>query len=150
MNDKDLNQTNASDMGNSDNQGGCSCGGDCGCESNSNSHEGCTNCKDKEQKIADLENSWRRAVADYKNLERRVTEEKETLIKFSNSVLLERIIPVLDNLETLCDHMKDQGLQMITKQLRDVIKDEGVEEIDALGKDFEKRCQRTSARRTHQ
>ncbi len=137
MSDIDTKASNASDMGSGNSD--CSCGGNCGCGNNDQGSEEkvCKDCKNREQKIADLENNWRRAVADYKNLERRVTEEKETLIKFSNSVLLERIIPVLDNLETLCEHMKDQGLQMITKQLREVIRDEGVEEIDAVGKDFD-------------
>ena len=55
--------------------------------------------EEKDQRIAELEENWKRALADYKNLERRVTEEKDVLIKFANFVFIERLIPVLDNLE---------------------------------------------------
>src|SRR3989344_8337589 len=62
----------------------------------------------KDVRIKELEESWKRALADYKNLERRFNEEKEMLVAFSNLVLLERLIPVLDNLENLCEHLSDQ------------------------------------------
>jgi len=91
----------------------------------------------KDLKIEELEASWRRALADYKNLERRFNEEKEILGKFANFILLERLIPVFDNLESLCAHVPDKGLEMITTQLRDLIHDEGVEEIKAVGLDFD-------------
>ncbi|OGC50533.1 nucleotide exchange factor GrpE [candidate division WWE3 bacterium RIFCSPHIGHO2_01_FULL_40_23] len=92
---------------------------------------------EKDLKVKELEESWKRALADYKNLERRFNEEKEAVVAFSNFILLERLIPVLDNLENLCEHLSDQGLALITKQLSDIIKDEGAEEIEALGKDFD-------------
>lgn len=91
----------------------------------------------KDQKIRDLESNWRRALADYKNLERRVNEERASVMAFSNLLLLERLIPVLDNLENLCAHLKDQGLDIITKELRNLIMDEGVEEIKALDASFD-------------
>lgn len=118
---------------------GCACCGGAGC---SNDNCACHNkkecsCQEKAQKINELENNWKRAIADYKNLERRFNEDRDSLVKFSNFVLIERIIPVLDNLETLCGHLKDQALIMITKELSSVLKDEGVEEIEAQGKYFD-------------
>ncbi len=91
----------------------------------------------KDVRIKELEESWKRALADYKNLERRFNEEKEVLVAFSNLVLLERLIPVLDNLESLVEHSKDKSAELIAKQLRDLISDEGVEEIVAMNKDFD-------------
>lgn len=87
-------------------------------------------------KIEELTNAWKRALADYKNLERRCGEEKEAIIKFSNFILLEKLIPVLDNLESLSAHINDKGLEIITKQLTTILTDEGVEEIKAMGEDF--------------
>jgi len=92
---------------------------------------------EKDQSIAELEENWKRALADYKNLERRVSEEKDVLIKFANFVFIERLIPVLDNLETLATHVKDGGLTLIVKQLTDLLKDDGVEEVRVLGEEFD-------------
>lgn len=92
---------------------------------------------DKDQKIQELEANWKRAVADYKNLERRCAEDKDAIVKFSNFVLLERLVPVLDNLETLKRHLDDKGLEIVLKQLSDLIKDAGVEEIACVGEEFD-------------
>ncbi len=92
---------------------------------------------ERDEKIKELEESWKRALADYKNLERRFNEEKEVLVAFSNLVLLERLVPILDNLESLVGHIKDAGLEITIKELKDLISDEGVEEISAVGKEFD-------------
>lgn len=92
---------------------------------------------ERDAKIVELTESWKRAIADYKNLERRCNEEKDAVVKFSNLVLLERLIPVLDNLENLMSHLNDKGLEITVKQLRDLIRDEGVEDINAVGETFD-------------
>ncbi len=97
----------------------------------------CVDCAELEQKIIDLENSWKRALADYKNLEKRVSEEKEAVLNFSNSVLILRILPVLDNLKTLVKHIDDAGLKMIIKEFEKILKEENVEEISALDMEFD-------------
>lgn len=76
-------------------------------------------------------------MADYKNLERRFNDEKEVLVKFSNFVLLERLIGVLDNLESVCGHLKDQGLEMTYREFKSILKDSGVDEVSALGETFD-------------
>lgn len=91
----------------------------------------------EENKIEELTNAWKRALADYKNLERRCGEERGAIIKFANFVLLERLVPVFDNLENLSTHINDKGLEIITKQLADILKDEGIEEIKAVGENFD-------------
>ena len=91
----------------------------------------------EKDKIEELTNNWKRALADYKNLERRCNEEKEVLVRFANLVLLERLIPVLDNLESLKNHLEDKGLEMILLQFRTLLKDEGVEEISCEGAEFD-------------
>ncbi len=95
-------------------------------------------------RIEELEASWKRAVADYKNLERRFSEEKDLIVKFSNAVLLERLIPVLDNLEATSLHLKDQALAMSLKEFYTVLKDGGIEEIKAEGEEFDPLCMEAS------
>lgn len=92
--------------------------------------------KNKER-IAELENNWKRALADYQNLQKRFVEEKESVIRFANVTLLMRMLPVLDNLELMSAHNKDEGLKMTIKEFERVLDEEGLEEIKVKGKKFD-------------
>ena len=50
------------------------------------------------EQIADLEESLKRALADYQNLERRISSERTDLVKYANQELLKRLLPSFDNL----------------------------------------------------
>lgn len=89
------------------------------------------------ERCAELENNWKRALADYKNLERRVAEEKDEFLQLANMVLLQRLLPVMDNLELLEKHIDDTGLKMVVKEFRQILNDAGVKPIESDGKDFE-------------
>jgi molecular chaperone GrpE len=93
--------------------------------------------KELETKIVSLENSWKRAVADYKNLEKRTAEEKTNYMHFTKSQVIKEFLPFFDNLERLEDHTNDEGLKLVIKDLKNTLKNMGVEEVDALGKDFD-------------
>lgn len=84
-----------------------------------------------------LEDQLKRALADYRNLERRVEEERKLLGQLSSAILIEKFLPVLDNLENAQAHLNDQGLDMVVKQFKDVLAQEGVEEIEAEGSKFD-------------
>ena len=88
------------------------------------------------KKIKDLENKWKRALADYANLEKRIDKEKEIFVKFSNAQLLQNLLPVLDDFERAEKHLKDQGLALAVNKLKEVLKNEGVEEIKTQGEEF--------------
>lgn len=93
--------------------------------------------KELEEKVAELENNWKRALADYRNLQKRTEEEKESLVEFISTMLFKRILPTLDNMEMLEKHIKDEGLRMINKEFKQILNEEGVVEIDTLGKPFD-------------
>ena len=90
-----------------------------------------------DSKSKQLEEQLKRALADYQNLERRVEEERKLLGQLASAILIERFLPVLDNLENAQKHLKDQGLEMVIKQFRDVLTTEDVEEIVAAGSKFD-------------
>ncbi len=90
-----------------------------------------------EERILELENNWKRALADYKNLEKRNGEERSSLLEFSNSILILRILPILDNLELLDEHLSDAGLKMILKEFKQILRDDDVTEIVVHGKEFD-------------
>lgn len=93
--------------------------------------------KKLEEKIADLENKWKRVLADYDNLEKRIGREKEEFVKFASAALIDKLLGVLENLERVEGHLKDRGLELAVEQFRSVLKIEGIKEIDALGKQFD-------------
>jgi molecular chaperone GrpE len=106
-------------------------------EDKKNSNNDVQETADLEERIVELENNWKRALADYKNLEKRVEEEKQAIVSFSNIVLIARLIPILDNLELLENHINDTGLKLTVKQLKELLEEEGVKEIEALGSNFD-------------
>lgn len=93
----------------------------------------------EEIKIEEAINNWKRAVADYQNLEKRVVEERVNLIKTANRDLIARLLPVLDTLMLASTHIKNEGLELAIKQFIDLLKNEGVERIETEGKEFDPR-----------
>lgn len=88
-------------------------------------------------KTSEMEQRLHRALADYQNLEKRVEEERKLLSKLSASLLIEKMLPVLENTEKAQAHLKDEGLEMVIKQFKDILISEGVEEISAEGATFD-------------
>jgi len=89
-----------------------------------------------QEKISEMEGNWKRDLADYKNLVDRTNKEKKQFIEFANEVLVLKLLAVYDSLEMLGKYNQDQGLLLTIKQFEQVLKEEGLKEIEALGKDF--------------
>lgn len=85
----------------------------------------------------DYKNKYLRALADYQNFEKRVREEREELIKSTQSRLILRIIAFLDNLEQAEVFVKDKGLKMVKDQFYKTLSELGLEEIDVLNQEFD-------------
>lgn len=90
-----------------------------------------------QKQIDELNNNWKRALADYQNLERRARNEKEEFAKYAKSSLVTKLLPVVDSLEKAQVHLKDQALSISVKTLKSILGAEGLEEIDVLGKHFD-------------
>lgn len=99
---------------------------------------------------AKADENWQRLLrttADFDNFKKRSAREKQEAIKYANESLLNKIIPVLDNFEmalaaaqnTSGDGVKSlhEGVAMIHSQLKTVLTDAGLEEVDATGKPFD-------------
>ena len=85
----------------------------------------------------DYKGKYLRALADYQNLEKRVEESKKIFIQKANESLLLKIIPFLDDLERAEIFIKDPNLKLVKENLMKILKDEGVEKIEVLGKGFD-------------
>src|SRR3990167_11197134 len=81
------------------------------------------------EKIEELENQVKRTLADYRNLENRVQNERGEWILKANKQLLLNILPVLDTLVLASKHSKDQSLALSLQQFLDILEKEGVKRI---------------------
>ncbi|OGE10229.1 nucleotide exchange factor GrpE [Candidatus Curtissbacteria bacterium RIFCSPLOWO2_01_FULL_42_26] len=84
-----------------------------------------------------LEDMLKRTLADYQNLERRIEEERKQLSKLSSLLLIEKLLPILDNLENAQMHLSDEGLKIVIKQFKDILISEGLQEINAENAQFD-------------
>lgn len=85
----------------------------------------------------EYKNRYLRALADYQNFEKRVKDEKEEIRSFANKNLILKILPFLDNLDKAEIFIKDKGLSMIKDHFYQILKSEGVEELDLLGREYD-------------
>ena len=106
-------------------------------------HSGPKNLKEAQAQIDELNDRLLRLTADYDNFRKRSQREKNESRQFANQHLLEKQLPVLDNFEMAltasenADPAIQDGVQMIYDQFLSVLKDAGVEEIDAEGEPFD-------------
>jgi molecular chaperone GrpE len=82
-----------------------------------------------QEQIQVLDENWKRALADYQNLLKRVESEKKDFSKFLTINMIAKLLPTLDILEMAATHSADPGVQMAVKQFQQVLKEEGLEEI---------------------
>ena len=101
-------------------------------------------------KAARADENWDKYVrltADFDNFKKRAARDRADAIKYANEALLEKLLTVADNFEaaltaannstsTNVDSLKT-GVNMILTQFKNFLADNGVEEIDALGKPFD-------------
>ena len=84
-------------------------------------------------------------MAEFENFRKRTTREKEQMFSMGEKNVIEKILPVVDNFERGLASIPEEeksgpvasGMEMIYKQLRKVLEDLGVKEIEAVGKEFD-------------
>lgn len=87
--------------------------------------------------VGEFEDKYKRALADYQNLQKRVSEERFELIKSANKEILLRLLPVLDTLMLANQHIQNEGLSVSINQFLDTLKSEGVIRVKTVGEDFD-------------
>ncbi len=87
--------------------------------------------------VKDLNNKYLRALADYQNLEKQTQTWKEEFGRFANQNLIMQILEVLEDLNNAQDHLKDDGLKLVIDKLQTILENNGLEEINCLGENFD-------------
>ena len=101
---------------------------------------------DEQKKSAENLAGWQRAAADFANYRKRTEQEKNDLLKFGNSGLILKVLPVLDDFERAVATMPNgklteltwvEGILLIQRKLQAILEAEGLRPIAALGEDFD-------------
>ena len=96
-------------------------------------------------KLTETEGRTLRLQADFENYKRRVQMDKQAAEKYRAQSLVSDILPALDNFERAMqveatdEQTKSllQGMEMVHRQLLEALAKEGVEVIEAVGKQFD-------------
>jgi molecular chaperone GrpE len=96
-------------------------------------------------KSAEYLDNWRRAAADFSNYKKRAEKDAGEMTKFANSVLIARLLPVLDDFDrafaTIPDNLRDltwiDGVMLIARKMNAVLEAEGLKPIEATSKPFD-------------
>ena len=97
----------------------------------------------EKEKYDELYDKHLRLMAEYDNFKKRTQKEKEELGTFAVSATIEKLLPVIDNFERALDSMPDEekdtfseGIEMVYRQMMEILDKMGVSEIEALGCEF--------------
>jgi molecular chaperone GrpE len=96
-------------------------------------------------KLEEADNRYLRLQADFDNFRRRTRLDIEAGEKYRAQKLVTELLPTLDNFERALQIEADNeqtrsllhGMEMVYRSLVDALKKEGVEPIEAVGKEFD-------------
>ena len=95
--------------------------------------------------IEHLNEKIKQTQAELINYRKRKDEEVSTMMKYANKDIIEEILPILDNFERALNSKSDnpdfdkyqEGYKLLYSSLVSILKKFGVEEIQALGCEFD-------------
>ncbi|URA09541.1 nucleotide exchange factor GrpE [Thermospira aquatica] len=96
------------------------------------------------QEKANLEDAYKRKVAEFDNYKKRVLKEMEDMRLQANKKLLQHILPVYDSLSRAVLTLENtsveslrQGINIIFAEFSKVMNDAGVKPIECVGQEFD-------------
>lgn len=103
----------------------------------------CQEIEERDRRLEEYLSALQRLQAEFENYKKRAGRERAEYIEQANAVLLEKLLPVLDNFERAlnsessdCNSLR-KGVEMIFSQFKKVLEGAGLSSIDALGEEFD-------------
>ena len=102
--------------------------------------------KDKlKDELEEMTDKYTRLFAEFQNFRSRNEKEKIQNYEMGERNIIEKLLPIVDNFERGIEALSEEdqkspvgeGMNLIYKQLTDTLKEMGVEEIEAEGKEFD-------------
>ncbi len=99
--------------------------------------------EEEKAKYAELNDKYLRLFSEFDNFRKRTAKEKLDLTVTASENVIKDILPVLDDFERALQNMEKngneadlQGVTLIFNKLKDTLKKKGLEEIEAMGVEF--------------
>ena len=94
------------------------------------------------EELARTQERLARALADFDNFRKRTERERSDLRRYDGFSVLKRLVEIVDNLERAlaADGSADdlrQGLEMIVRQVHDLLRRSGVHRVETVGQAFD-------------
>ena len=107
-------------------------------ESNENSNIDVT----KTQEYEELNDRYKRLLAEFENYKKRSQKEKDNIYGMITGDVVATMLPIMDNLEKAAEAKTDdeqyqEGVKLVARQFQDSLKRLGLEEIETVGKRFD-------------
>jgi molecular chaperone GrpE len=103
-----------------------------------------------QEKAAKADAHWDlylRARAELENYRRRATRERQEAVRYAHQSVVEKLLPVLDSLEKAIEASREnsgstltslqEGVTLVQTQLKSILAEVGLQEIDASGQAFD-------------
>lgn len=95
--------------------------------------------------LSEMEDKFLRARAEIANMSNRFKNERELLVRYRSQDLGKKLLPSIDNLErAMAIEVDDEqgaslkkGISMVLESVQAALKEEGIEEIPAIGEAFD-------------
>lgn len=88
-----------------------------------------------------------RVMAEFENFKKRMHREKAEHAQYSNEKILGDLLPIIDDLDRVADHLPDEisdevkvlsdGVQLVRKNMLATLYKYGLREVEAIGKPFD-------------
>lgn len=99
----------------------------------------------KDEKIEELNDRLMRNLAEFENFRNRSEKEKSAMFEVGARSVIEKILPIVDNLERGFDGLGEEeketpfvkGIEAVYKQLLTAFDEMGVKPIEAVGEEFD-------------
>jgi molecular chaperone GrpE len=97
------------------------------------------------KELEDSQNRYLRLQADFDNFRKRTRKEKEDWMKYASLPVIEALLPAIDNLERAIAASSElnnvesfiKGVDMVYRQINQVLEQEGLQAIEAIGQAFD-------------
>ena len=91
-----------------------------------------------------LRDQFLRKVAEFENYKRRTENESANFIKYAGEAVITKLLPVYDDLARSLEHADSKnseslkkGIELVYEKFSRILKEIGVEKIEAKGKEFD-------------
>ncbi len=96
----------------------------------------------QKEELDSREDRIKRLMAEFENFKKRSDKERSSMYNSVLGDVVIKLLPVLDNLEKAMqsntqDEQYKNGIELVMKQFKDVLTENGVKEIEAVGKQFD-------------